>query len=135
METLCNFFIYKEFFPRATVEQLVATKDTEIKLKTYKQITITQLGICTVKLDHNNKCKTCNFLVVPGNGQALLGIPDTKLLNILNISCSTISTEEEDRDANCSKNRHTIHDVGNEQHCANTVPKRRFSRSNSNMYC
>ena len=36
------------------------------------------------------------------NGQALLGMPDIGLLNILTISCNTIGTEKEDKDANCS---------------------------------
>ena len=44
------FYMYKKLFPRATVEQLVATKDTNFKLKTYNQTTITQLGICRVTL-------------------------------------------------------------------------------------
>ena len=38
------FYMYKQLFPRATVKQLAATKDTKIKLKTYNQTTITQLG-------------------------------------------------------------------------------------------
>ena len=50
-------------------------------------------------------------------------MPDFKLLSILTISCNTIGTEGEDRDVNCSKNRHHTHDVGSEQCCAYTGPK------------
>ena len=46
----------------------------------------------------------CNFFVVPGNGQALLAIPDIEILNILTISCNTIHTEEANKDANCHMN-------------------------------
>ena len=48
------------------MEQLAATKDTRINLKRYNQTTVTQLGICRVTLEHNNKCKICNFFVVLG---------------------------------------------------------------------
>ena len=34
--------IYKKLIPRATIEQLVATRDTNIKLKMYNPTTITQ---------------------------------------------------------------------------------------------
>ena len=60
----------------ATVEQLAAMKDTKINLKTYNQTTIVQLGICRVKLENNDKCKICNFYLVPENKKALFGLPD-----------------------------------------------------------
>ena len=96
------FYMFKKIFPRATVEQLAATKETKIKLKMYKQTTITQLGICRITLENINKCKLCNFSVVPGNRQALSCMPDIELLNILTVSCNTIGTEREDNHANCS---------------------------------
>ena len=33
----------------------------------------------------------CKVLVVPGYGAALLGMPDIKLLNVLNILCNTVN--------------------------------------------
>ena len=63
------------------------TKNNSVMLKTYNQSDIVQLGICTVKLRHENKCVRCRFFVVPGNGPALLGIPDIELLSILRITC------------------------------------------------
>ena len=77
------------------------------------QTTITQLAICRIKLEHNNKFKICNSFVIPETGQVLLGMPDIKLLNIFTMSCNTIGTEKEDKDANCSTNRHSTLDVGN----------------------
>ena len=95
-ENIMPLYIYKNLFPRATIQQLAVTRNTNIKLKTYNQTTITQWGIGSVKSEHNNKHKMFNFFVVPGNEQALLGIPDVKIQNILTINCNTIGTEEVD---------------------------------------
>ena len=43
----------------------------------YNKTTITQLGTCKVVIECKSNMKTCQFFVVPSNGQALLGIPDT----------------------------------------------------------
>ena len=32
--------------------------------------------MCAVEIEHKNNKKWCKYFVVPGNGQALLGIPD-----------------------------------------------------------
>ena len=45
---------------------------------------------------------------------------DIEILNILNISCNTIGTEEADKDANHSTNTPVTHGAGSEQHYANT---------------
>ena len=45
-------------------------------------------------MENNNKHKTCIFFVVLGDGEALLGMPDIELLNILNINCSTIGVRK-----------------------------------------
>ena len=88
---------YKKLFPRTTKEQLVTTRNENIQLKTYNETTRTHLEICKVKIEHNNKCKICNFFVVPGNGQAFLGVPDIETLDILTINCNRIDTQEVDR--------------------------------------
>ena len=44
------------------------------------------------------------FFVVPGNGQALLGMSDIDMLNIININYNTIITHRADRTNNCSIN-------------------------------
>ena len=41
--------------------------------------------MCTIKLRHKYKTVRCGFYVVPGDGPALLGRPDTELLGILKI--------------------------------------------------
>ena len=34
------------------------------------------------KKEHINKQKMCKFSIMPGNGQALLGMPDIEILHI-----------------------------------------------------
>ena len=54
--------------------------------------------------EKDNKHKLCKFFVVPGNGKALLGMPDIDMLNIIHRNCNTIDTQEADRANNCSTN-------------------------------
>ena len=46
---------------------------------------IEQLGTCVVTIKFKNLKKQCVFFVVPGNSQALLRMPDTAVLNIINL--------------------------------------------------
>ena len=43
--------------------------------------------MCTVILRHKDKIAKCRLFVVPGDGPALLGIPDIELLGIVKITC------------------------------------------------
>ena len=54
--------------------------------KTCKQLDIEKLGVCTVKLRPKDQSVKCRFLVVPGECQAVPGMPDIKLLIILRIT-------------------------------------------------
>ena len=54
--------------------------------------------------------------MVPGNGQALLGMPGIETHNILPINCNTIGTKETDRDGKCSTNTDNSQGSGCEQH-------------------
>ena len=43
---------------------------------------------------HNTGIKyCCNFFVVPGNGSALLGLPDCDWLQLLSIKCQTTNDQ------------------------------------------
>ena len=86
----------------------------------FNQTTITQVGICKGKLEHNNKQKMYNFSVVPGNWQVLLGMPDIEILSILTINCNTLGTKETDRAANCSTNTAITQGAGCDQNYTNT---------------
>ena len=44
-----------------------------------------QLGRCKIEIEHYKQI-TCEFFVVPGNGQALLGISDIENLDVLSIN-------------------------------------------------
>ena len=68
------------------------------------------------------------FFVVPGNGEALLGMLDIELLNILSINCSTIGTDKEEIDTNCNMRIDSIFIAGSEQCCANTGLERSVLR-------
>ena len=50
---------------------------------TYNQSDTEQLGVCTVKLRHKDECSKCRFFALPGDGPALLGMQDMKLLDML----------------------------------------------------
>ena len=54
---------------------------------------IEQLGMCTATIKFKNFKKKCVFFVVPGNGQALLGMPDMAVLNIINLNIDSIQKE------------------------------------------
>ena len=51
---------------------------------------IKQLGMCTTIIKFKNFKKKCVFFVVPGNSQALLGMPDMVVLNIINLNIDSI---------------------------------------------
>ena len=48
----------------------------------------------TVIVEHKNNKEKCRFFVVPRNGQALLGMPDTDVLNIIKINIDSIGAED-----------------------------------------
>ena len=62
----------------------------------------------------------CKFFVVWGSGQALLGMPDTDMLNIIKINCNTIGTHRNDINYNCSTNTAIHHSSKHVQHYTNT---------------
>ena len=77
--------------------------------------------MCKVKIEHKNKQKMCNFYVVPWNRQALVGMPDIDTLNITNINCNTIDTQETDRANNCCTNTVICQGSRYEQHFTNMI--------------
>ena len=64
--------------------------------------------MCTVELEHKNNKKKCIFFVVPRNGQALLGMPDTDMLNIIKINIDSIGTEDASNSDKWCANMHTV---------------------------
>ena len=86
--------VYTKIFPYIIKEQLIKARNKRITLKTYNKTSITQLGTCKVTIEHNNNTKRCHFFLVLGNGQALLGMPDTDALQICNINIDSIGAED-----------------------------------------
>ena len=79
------------------MEALHTTKNNAVLLKPYDNLNIEQLGVCSAKLRYTDKVVRCKFFVVPGDGPALLGKPDIKLLCILKITCDVIEGQQADR--------------------------------------
>ena len=92
-------------------------------MKTYNRTSITQFNICKVNIEPNNKQKMCKLSVVPGNGQAVLGMPDIDKLNIIHINCNMIDTDNIDRVNNCSTNTAIYKGSRHEQHYINMIRK------------
>ena len=45
-------------------------------------------------IEHKNNRKKCQLFVDPGNGQAILGMPDTDALQMININIDSIDAED-----------------------------------------
>ena len=71
-------------------EQLKRSVKGNIRLKMYNGTHIMQLGTCAVQIKFKNIKKRCIFFVVSGNGQALLGMPDTVVLKLINQNIDSI---------------------------------------------
>ena len=67
-----------------------------------------QLGMCTVIIKFKNVKKKCVFFVVPGNCQALLGMPDTAALQIINLNIDSIQVELTKHKTNIDQEMHTV---------------------------
>ena len=63
----------------------------------------------------------CKFSVVPGNRQALLGMPDIYMLNIININWNTIDTHGTDSTNNCTRNTAICQSSRDVQHYTNMM--------------
>ena len=105
---LMLLYILKKLFRNKSVEQLKRSIKGNIKLKTYNGTHIQQLGMCAVTIKFKNLKKQCVFFVVPGNCQALLGMPDMAVLNIINLNIDSIQKEIRNCKANRGQELHTI---------------------------
>ena len=76
-----------------------------------------QLGICVVVIKFKNIKKRCVFFVVPGNGQALLGMPDTAALKIINLNITSIQAEVAECKTNTKKEMDTVAKACNKHRC------------------
>ena len=56
-----------------------------------------------VIINYKGNKKKCEVFVVPRNGQALLGMPDTAALNIINVNIDSIEAASRQKE-NCNTN-------------------------------
>ena len=103
-----------------------------MQFKTYDRTIIKQLGICKVKTEHNIRQRICKFLLVAGNGQALLGMPDIDTLNIIHINCHTVDVQEIDRANNVRTNTAIHQGSRHEQHYKNMKEADRVAKCYAN---
>ena len=68
---------------------------------------IMQLGMCAFQIKFKSITKRCTFFVVPGNGQVLLGMPDTAVLNLINLNIDPIQTVTAECKINKKQETHT----------------------------
>ena len=64
--------------------------------------------MCAVLIKFKNVKIHCVFFVVPGNSQALLGMPDTVVLNIINLNIDFIQVEIAKCKTNTEQETHAI---------------------------
>ena len=107
-------------------------------MKTYNKTVITQLGTCAVTFKFKDIKKRCVFLVVPGNGPALLGIPDTAALKIININVDFIQAAKKDcntnignsKESNTTQESHVVEKSCTNMDAASTVDNNVNSHNN-----
>ena len=85
-------YIFRKLFANISEDQLKRSVKGNIKLKMYNDMDIMHLGTCAVQIKFKNIKKRCMFFVVLGNGQVLLGMPDTAVLNLINFNIDPMQT-------------------------------------------
>ena len=105
---LMPLYIFQELFKNLGEEQLKRSIKGNVKLKTYNGMHIMQLGTCAVHIKLKNLKKRCIFFVAPGNGQALLGMPDMVAFNIINLNIDSIQVVTLECKPNRSHETHSI---------------------------
>ena len=104
--------VFRILFPQSTMVELSTVINKSILLKMYNQS-----KMCSVKMRHNDKCVECRFFVMPGDGPALLGMPDVELFGIIRAMSDQIYNKTTDRkfdsksgmqqkNQSCKANRH-----------------------------
>ena len=88
------FKISKALLPKLTTETLCAMKNNSVVLKKYNQSNMKQFSMCTVRLRHQDKIAG---FAVPGDGPVLLGMSDSKILGILEVTCEVVGDQQAER--------------------------------------
>ena len=131
-------FTFKKCFKNVMEDQLKRSIKGHIRLRMYNKTNITQLGMCAVVIKFKYIKKRCVFFVVPRNSQALLEMPDTAALKLINISIDSIHAKISEcktnsgnaRESNIMQEMHVV-----EKDCANMDADSKIKHSvNSQNY-
>ena len=121
-------YIFQKLFANINKDQLKRLVKGNIKLKMYNGMHITQLGTCAVQIKFKNIKKRCMFFVVPGNRQALLGMPDTVVLSLIKLNIDSIQVLTAECKTNKEQETHTSLEA-----CTNTNTTRDEDCKNNNV--
>ena len=113
---LMPLYIFQKLFKNMSKEQLKRSVKGNMKLKTYNGMHITQLGMCAVHIKFKNVKKRCIFFVVPGNGQAFLGMPDMAAVNIINLNIDSIQVVTLECKTNRGQDTHQYKGLYKQEH-------------------
>ena len=121
-------YIFQKLFANIGKDQLKRSVKGNSKLKMYDGTHIMQLGTCTVQIKFKNITKRCTFFVVPGNRQALSGMPDTVVFNLINLNIDSIQTLAAECKTNKKQETHTSIEA-----CTHTSTTRGEGPKNNNV--
>ena len=124
---LMPLYIFQKLFKNMSKEQLKRSVKGNIELKIHNGMHITQLGTCTVHIKLKNVKKRCIFFVVPGYGQALLGMPDMAALNIINLNIDSVQAVTPECKTNRGQETHS-----SIENCTNKSKTRHKGCKNTN---
>ena len=112
-------------------DQLKVSIKSHIKLKMYKWHIRHTLGTCAVTIKFKNSKKHYVFFVVLGNGQALLGMPDTAVLNILNLNIDSIQAQVVNCRTNWEQETHKVAEGCTNTNTAGIIKQKSNSQNQS----
>ena len=94
---------------------------------------ITQLGTCAVIIKFKNLKKLCVFFVVPRNGQALFGMTNTAVLNIINLNIDSIQVDIMSSKTNIGQKTQTIAEGCTNRNTAGVIKQDANSQNGQNQ--
>ena len=92
--------MFKMLFSHTIMTDPNKSIDWNIIFCTYNNLCIPQIGIWRVTIINKSIKFQCIFSVMPGNGPALLGMPECERLQLLSINCSPRNDKQKERQIN-----------------------------------
>ena len=73
------------------------------------------------RIEHSNIQKACEFFVMTGKGQALLGMPDLETLYVLTVNCNTLGMHTQREEIHNKVETKQHNKIENKQQCINNM--------------